>query len=326
MISCKSNSSKKNVDVSSIQIAFKEIRFDRELFACDTAQLEKAIEAIGNKYPDFSNVYFKELTGFYKNNDQTSFLQTVGHFLRYKDYRDLYDTVQHHYPNMDAVNDELKSAFQHIHYYFPEQKWGTVYYFISGLNNWSAVTIDSCIGIGLDMHLGKQYPYYASVQLPEYQIARCEKEYIPINACKAIFEDMFPYSMDGKTMLDIMIRKGKEMLFIESILPNATEHSLIGYTPAQLAWCKDNEAMIWHAFAQQKLIYATNWQDIMPYLQDGPTSIGMPQESPGNIGTFIGWQIIHAYLQKHPSATLQEILNNQNEAQQFLQASSYRPK
>jgi hypothetical protein len=49
--------------------------------------------------------------------------------------------------------------------------------------------------------------------------------------------------------------------------------------------------MIWHYFSQRKLLYSTQWADIMRYINEGPTSMGMPPESPGNIGSFIGWQI-----------------------------------
>jgi hypothetical protein len=37
----------------------------------------------------------------------------------------------------------------------------------------------------------------------------------------------------------------------------------------------------------------------MPYVNDGPFTQGMPETSPGNIGAFLGLQIVKAYVKKH---------------------------
>ncbi|HOZ50217.1 MAG TPA: hypothetical protein PLU17_00045 [Chitinophagaceae bacterium] len=324
--SCESSKNKKEIDVSKIDVQLKSHRFDKDLFACDTNHLKESINVLGNKYPDFANVYFKEITGFDRNNDNLVFLNSVRHFITYKDYKNLYDTVQIVFPNTNEMDASLSQLFKHVKYYFPNEKLGDVYYFISGLNSWSAVTVDTALGIGLDMHLGKDYPYYASVQLPEYQIEHCEKEYIPINASKVIYENIFPFEPDGKNLLELMLMKGKQQLFMEYTLPTTNDELLMGYTTKQLEWCKDNEAMIWNYFSAQKLLYSTNWQDVMRYVNEGPNSTGMPLESPGNIGTWIGWQIIRKYMDEHPEKTMVDILKSSIDAQTLLRDSGYRPR
>ena len=62
------------------------------------------------------------------------------------------------------------------------------------------------------------------------------------------------------------------------------------------------------------------------YVNNGPTSTGMPPESPGNIGSWIGWQIIKKYMHQHPEKKLLDILNDKNDAQTFLRESGYRPR
>jgi hypothetical protein len=253
-------------------------------------------------------------------------MNSVKHFLTYKDYVALYDTVQKVFPDVKDIDKELESLFKHVKYYFPKEKLGDVYYFISGLNSWSAITVDTSLGIGLDMYLGKDYPNYAAVQLPQYEIEHCSKEYIPVNASKVIYENMYPFEPDGKNLLDLMLMKGKELLFESYMLPNTKTELLIGYTPAQLKWCEQNEAFIWNYFSVQKLLYSTNWQDIMRYVNTGPSSTGMPPESPGNIGTWIGWRIIQEYMDHHPEKTLPDLLNEMLDSQAFLRESGYRPK
>lgn len=324
--SCSNEQTSKKADISNIPIQLKTIRFDRELYACDTNQLIESVNVLGNKYPDFANIFFKEMTGFAKTDDNEMFMKSLRHFLTYKDYRGLYDTVQKVFPDTKKIDDELSTLFRYVKYYYPQKKLGDVYYFISGLNSWSAITVDTAVGIGLDMYLGKDYPFYASVQLPDYEIAHCEPEYIPINTSKVIYEDMFPFQPEGKNLLELMLQKGKQLLFEEYTLPETSEEMLIGYTPGQFKWCEDNEAMIWNYFSVQKLLYSTNWQDILRYVNDGPTSTGMPPESPGNIGSWIGWQIIHAYMKQHPEKKLTDIIADRSDAQTFLRESGYRPR
>jgi len=324
--SCNNAASKKNIAVSNVHINYKAIRFDSLLFACDTNHIAVSVNELGNQYPDFAAVYFNEMTGFSKGNDTALFNQSVRHFLTYKDYKGLNDTVHKHFPNTIELDKQLESVFKHINYYFPKEKYGTVYYFISGLNSWSAVTVDTLVGVGLDMYLGASYPFYHSVQLPAYQIERCEKEYIPVNVSKAIYENMVPFDASGKTLLDLMISKGKQQVFAEYTNPAIKDEVLMGYQPAQLKWVQNNEAMVWNYFAEKKLLYSTQWQEMMRYVTDGPTSTGMPAESPGNIGTFIGWQIVRKYIENHPEEKLADILTSKTDSQSFLRESGYKPR
>jgi hypothetical protein len=325
-ISCNHPNAKKNIDASNIKINYQAIRFDRLLFACDTNDIAESVNQLGNLHPDFASVYFNEMTGFSKGNDTTLFNQSVRHFLTYKDYKGLNDTVQKHFPDTKDIDKQLEEVFKHIQYYFPKEKYGTVYYFLSGLNSWSAVTIDTLVGVGLDMFLGANYPFYNSVQLPAYQIERCEKEYIPVNVSKAIYENIVPFDATGKTLLDLMISKGKQQVFAEYTNPSIKDEILIGYQSAQLKWVQDNEAMVWNYFAEKKLLYSTQWQEMMRYVTDGPTSTGMPAESPGNIGTFIGWQIVRKYIENHPEEKLADILTSKTDSQSFLIESGYKPR
>jgi uncharacterized protein YjaZ len=176
------------------------------------------------------------------------------------------------------------------------------------------------------MYLGANYPFYNSVQLPAYQIERCEKEYIPVNVSKAIYENIVPFDASGKTLLDLMISKGKQQVFAEYTNPTIKDEILIGYKTAQLKWAQNNEAMAWNYFAEKKLLYSTQWQEMMRYVTDGPTSTGMPAESPGNIGTYIGWQIVRKYIENHPEEKLADILTSKTDGQSFLRESGYKPR
>jgi hypothetical protein len=324
LVSC-GNKSNKDVDVSSVKFNYKSIRFDRELFACDTLQIMNEINKLGKKYADFAAVYFNDITGFAAKGDSIIFKNSVIDFISHKDYKGMMDTVNLKFNNTKELDSKLNGLLKHLKYYYPKQAIGDVYYFVSGLNRWSAITVDSNIGVGLDMHLGKSYPYYESVQIPNYQLLRCEPEYIPINVAKAIFEDKYTSIPEGKSLLELMIDKGKQLVFAEYLLPQESDEKLIGYTEAQLKWCKENESMIWHYFTSQKLLYSTQWQQILQYVNDGPNSTGMPPESPGNIGSWIGWQMVRRYLKNNPTIVWTKVMDNKSDGLTFLRQSGYKP-
>lgn len=324
-ISGCNNGRNKTVDVSNIKVNFKAIHYYKELFSIDTNNIENGLDALGAKYPEFTSIFFDRLTGYGAIGNKDTFLKSIRHFLTYKDYRNLYDTVLLKFPNTKKLDKELESLFKHIKYYYPEEKWGTVYYFISGLNKWSAVTVDTALAIGLDMHLGRDYPYYPSVGLALYETENCEPKYIPVNASKTIFRNKFDFNPEDKSLLEMMIYNGIEMTFAEYTLPGTTDELLMGYTPEQLQWCKDNERMIWSYFKKQNLLFSTQMQQVMRYTLEGPTSTGMPPESPGNIGTWIGWQIVRKYLNENPEIKWNELSKQKINAQAFLTASKYKP-
>ena len=295
-------------DVSHIKIDLVTERFDKKLFDTTTTSLTSYLQQLQSTDPAFTNIFIYQVLGADPKWPADTTAAYVNLFVN--SYRSVYADAQKIFNDFSTYEKDIEKTMQYVKYYFPNEKLGDVYYFISGLNSWSAVTVDTALGIGLDMHLGKDYPYYASVQLPEYQIEHCEKEYIPINASKVIYENIFPFEPDGKNLLELMLMKGKQQLFMEYTLPTTNEELLMGYTTKQLEWCKDNEAMIWNYFSAQKLLYSTNWQDVMRYVNEGPNSTGMPPESPGNIGTWIGWQIIRKYMNEHPEKTMVDILKS----------------
>jgi hypothetical protein len=50
----------------------------------------------------------------------------------------------------------------------------------------------------------------------------------------------------------------------------------------------------------------------------------MPRESPGKAANWIGWQIVKAYMERHPNTSFQQLLAIES-PQMILDGSNYRP-
>jgi hypothetical protein len=327
-VACTS-SDEKLPDVSAIKIELKTQRLDRDLAKLDTNNLSKELQSLQQKYPDFLNFYLDTLMAFSINGNYTDTNKGIQiglrSFLTYKDYRGLFDTVAVHFPDTKSLEQDLIKGFKYMKYYYPKYEIPKIVYFMSELSNWGVVSYDTVLGIGLDMFLGEKYPFYRSVGQPDYMLINFRPESIPSSVFSALYLNMHPYSMEDKTLLDMMLQKGKQQYFLQKVIPFIKIEDRIGYTVAQLDWCEKNEGMIYNFFLNKELIYEKNWQKMMRYVSYGPGSTGMPPEAPGNIGTWLGLQIIKAYSKANPTLTPEDIFS-EKDGMKILKASKYKPK
>jgi hypothetical protein len=305
-------------------------RFDRAIAGIDTANIANGLVALQKQYPDFLNFWLDDLMQFgirgNFNADNPALQGDLRTFLTYKDFRGLFDTVAAHFPDTRQIEEPLSTGFRYYRQYYPKAQVPKIVYFVSGLNNWSVITVDSSIvGIGLDMYLGQDYPFYKAVQIPDYMVEQLRPEAAPVNVFKAIHQQRFPFIAENKTLLDMMMQRGKQLYFLSKVLPFVSEETYIGYTKAQLDWCKSNEAYIYNFFVKANLLYEKNWTKILRFVNEGPQTPGMPEQSPGNIGSWLGGQMVKAYMDKHPDLPMDSLFAN-GDSQALLQEAQYKPR
>lgn len=325
LFSFASCSSSDNSEISSIPISVDYIEFYKDFTALDTAQLQEGLDHLKEKYPDFLDFYIDTLSGLNIHGNYAEHLKDIQQFLTFKDFKQLFDTINIVFPETQKINKSLNDLFQHVKYYdgdfyIPEK----VYYFASALNGF-VVPIQSKknMGVGLDMFLGKDFWAYRSIGIPDYALIKFGADQIPVWVAKAIYEDKYPFNFTDLNLLEIMIAQGKEIYFLEQVLPSFPTFSLLGYTKEQFEWANQNEALIYNTFIQNELLYNKEQQKIMRFVNDGPNTPGFDIESPGNIGTFIGYKIIQSYA-KRTKLSLMEVLNSLN-AQEILKKANYKP-
>ncbi|HVB03211.1 MAG TPA: hypothetical protein VNE41_05790 [Chitinophagaceae bacterium] len=314
-------------DISRIELRVHIRRFDEDLFRVDSDQVSSGLRKLGKQYPVFLPVYLSQIMNYGAYSDTSRVLdQELQVFLKATEIMALEDTVKRHFPNLNTEESQLGLAFRYTKYYIPSFHPPQCVAFISALSNYGAVTVDTILGIGLDMFLGPAYPYYAKVSdpYPHYAIRQFAPQYITADCMKVIEQQLFPSALAGKPLIWQMIDKGKQLYFLDRVMPGAPDSIKIGYTGTQLAWCHFNEQMIWQYFIQNNLLYTTDMQETRHYVGEGPSTNGMPAGSPGNIGSWIGWQIVRAYMYRKPHTTLLKLMNL-TDYQRILDVSRYRP-
>lgn len=318
----------KDVDVSTIKIELEFQPFYKDFAALDTINFGENLLKLSQKYPDFTDFFldtllpFQKVNKHYLNADST---ETIRNIFTFKDYVALTDTVLKVFPDTKKQDEQIIQLLKLNKHYFPNVPLPTkVVYFESFLNKWTAFVNGNTLGIGLDMFLGPQFRPYEAIGMPQYALLNHTPECIPLWAAKAVYQVVQPSTPPyGFPLLDYMIANGKEIFYLSKVLPKMETSLFFSYTPAQLKWCEENEALIFNLFLQQNLLYSKDQQKIMRYVTPGPNSAGFPAEAPGDLGSFIGYKIMLAY-EKQTGKSLAESIDNLD-ANAIFQLSKYKP-
>jgi len=314
--------SKKSPDISSIKIELEVERFEQDFFKLDTLHLNQSIGALKLKYPVFSKDFLYNILGTtdtYMANDIPSFIRS---------YQPIFINTQAVIGKMDDASMEIKKGFKYVHYYFPEYKLPKkLISFIGPINSFGSIITTDAIAIGLHMYLGKNHPIYNSPQgqalYPSYISSRFEPSYIPINALKNVIDDMYPDQSMGKPLVAQMVEKGKRLYLLDHFLPQLADVLKTGYSQSQLDACYSKEKDIWSMFILNDFLYKSDPQLTRDYVNDGPTTQTLGEGSPGNIGQFVGWQIVKKWMNKNSKASLKDLMTK--DPTNLFNESKYKP-
>lgn len=322
--SCKN---KKNIpDVSDIKISLATTHFEKELFSLDTNKISFQFDSLISKQRDFGEIFLNNIINADPQWDSETTAAYVKDFI--SAYRSIYDTCEIVFSDFSPYEKEIKYGLQFLKYYFPDYKApGKIITYLGPIDGYGDILAENVFIIGLHQHLGREYSLYKSLKFqetyPRYISQRFEPDYISINCMKNIVLDMYPEKNDESSLIDKMIEKGKRLYVLGLLLPHYDEHKLIGYTEKQLKNCYKHEANIWSLFVQNNLLQMTDYNMQKNYISEGPKTQELGEDSPGNIGSFVGWQIVKKYMANHSELTPAVLMKTDSET--IFQEVKYKP-
>lgn len=324
LVSCK-HSNRKTPDISKINAPLQVIRFERDVFA-NNAPIDAKMNNLDQKYGSFTKDYLFNIVGISPSKD--SILRVLPLFI--DSYRAVYDSVQITFSDEKLNKDlePLKKALQLTKYYFPQYKTpAKLFTFVGPLDGYGCIMTSSGLAVGLQLYLGKDFPAYHTEYVqqvyPNYISRRFEPEYIPVNCVRNIVEDIFVDEPKSLPLVEQMIDAGKKLYIMDYLLPDLDESFILGYTKEQAKGCIQNEATIWNFFLQNNLLYSTDAESVRDYLNDGPNTPALGDNVPGNIGQFVGLQIVKKWMNEHTQTSFPDLVKTSS-AEIFKQ-SKYKP-
>lgn len=301
------------------------VRFDSAVINSDTRD---KLKNLYQTYPEFIGVYTENIMGV-DSNDTLTVINTLEQFLNDTIYgfKHTNEVVLSTFSDITRIQEQLNTAFGKIKFLYNDIKIPDIYFIVSGFNSslffWQDSLTKENIAIGSDMYLGSNYEYYNRV-VYNYQKQNMKPESIPIDIVSAYLFKNLPSTYTKNRLLENMIYRGKIMYVVSKIFNTASENEIMGYTKEQWNWCKKNEKFIWQRIIDKHDIFKSESLVLTSYLNDGPFTAEISQESPARLGTWIGMRIVDSYMNNNKEVSLQELISN-NDAQYILEMSNYRP-
>ena len=291
--------------VMAIPVEVKVERFDKIFFETQPKDLDK----VKKDFPFF----------FPAGNDDSIWLNKMQDPI----WRELYTEVQKKYSDFSPVKVELETLFKHLKYYFPQTKTPKVITVIAEMDYKNkAIYADSLVVISLELYLGKNHKFY---QFPNYLKQNFEQRQIAPDVVSSFSVRKIP-PVTEKDLLSQMIYYGKQLYLKDLLLPEYTDAEKMGYTPEQILWCQENESYMWRYFIEKELLYSNDQKLIPRFINPAPFSkfyLEIDNESPGQVGAWIGWQIVRSYV-KNNEVPIADLLKTRTK--EIFVKSKYKPK
>jgi hypothetical protein len=331
LISCNQKGNKP--DISNIHVSVDLKRFDEDFFTLDTNHLQSSIQVIQNKYPHFLSRYFEYFSpiNFMVYQQGKTYPEAVREY--YRNIKPLYEAAHEKFKNFDPYKSNFEKSLRYVKYYYPAFKIPELLTSVESLNPENAQEIygtiyfQDTLVVSLQMFLGKNFQAYDPTQYFDYLRRRFEPEYIVPNCIREVSKQIYPDTSQTSILIDQIIEKGKQWFIMDHFLPDTPDSLKTGFTGEQLRWCSENEGNIWAAIVKNADLYTVDPEIIQNYIGEAPFSeaAGMPEQiTPGNIGQWVGWQIVKKYAGMHKEMSLQQILYTPSKL--IFRDSNYKPK
>ncbi len=310
-------------EAPQLEVSFQTQRFDQALWA-NRQQLGNGAASFKATYVDFIPFYAEQLVEVSRANDPAMY-NNLQAFLQDPYIDTVYRDVLASYPDFKAIDAEFDRAFRFYKKHFPQAPLYDIITFVSGFKYKTAL-IDSAVLVGLDLYLGPDYKYYPMVDfMTLYLMRRLSPEHIVPDAMQLILEDLLPAQTKATQLLHRMMEQGKVLYALKQILPDVADSLIYGYSSAQMAWVNQNERNIWAYMLNRDILFTSDLGEVARFMNDGPFTNGLPEESPARLGPYIGSRIIASYMTKNKTLPLAELFALTDYDLLFKEAG-YKPK
>lgn len=295
-------------------------RFDKELFRLiDTGDTTLQARLAG-QYPEMLDIIGKGILNL-QSIEIPGFFGKVRSYYSEPTLKGLYRDAIAQYDSVEDIEKSLGYGFAYLKEHFPAMKIPAIYMHVSGFNQ-NILVGDSLLSLSIDKYMGMDYPLYQDF-FYDAQKRKMRRALVVPDYLAGWLMSEYPFEGKENVLLDQMIYEGKIKYLLTQALDTPDAAGLMGYTEQAYRWCKENEGKIWKAIIERKHLYTPDQLTTSRYFEDAPT-IFPENDAPGNIGTWIGWQIVNQYMKE--TGTAPEALMRNNNAQEILTAAKYKPQ
>ena len=221
-------------------------------------------------------------------------------------------------PDLTDAAIDLARGRDRLLEWTPDFVWPEIYGVISTYNH-AVLTSDTTVCVALNHFLGEDYDGYS--YFDKYQRRLKRPDMIAPMTMQAIVASRYPYkATPDATVISRMVYDGALVLAtalsVEGDGRSADEitRDLLGWTPEQWMWARDNESLAWNRLIEQDMIYSTDMTVADRLTRQSPSTPLLHPQAPGRMGTYLGMMVAKSWLDRNdgavPTALLDSVVYN----------------
>lgn len=218
-----------------------------------------------------------------------------------------FDGIDNTFPNLDKENkmlSKLKENYEHS----LAKKFPVIYSIISPYNQ-SVLLLDTdAAAIALNHYLGENYKPYS--YFPKHIRMFKTPAKLPFNLIESILRTEYPYRPDQDNLMERMLYEGIIKYAALQLLQIDDVATCCSFTDEQLQWCEQNRTSIFKKVFDDGLYQKSDPSLFESMLSPAPFSAPISPDSPGEIGKWIGLQLIQKIVSSQ-QISIRQLLENE---------------
>lgn len=220
----------------------------------------------------------------------------------------------------------ISSAFARLHFHFKNLEIPKDIIFANSNFNYNATCYKNSILVGLERYMGGENPVIIETlnptDFPEWIRKGMNEEFMDRDVLSSWISTLL-VPETNRYHIEEMIRWGKVHLITEMSLrienKEIETEMILRWTKKQYEWAKTNEGKFWKYLMDEELLYDGNEKNRAFLINNGPYTIGLPEESPDRMGQYLGYTMVKDYvfnegiaIETLPSIDYRKILKSYN--------------
>lgn len=310
-------------DIAKVEYNGEILRLDKAVFSLDDGFSEKDLMLLKPDYGDFLDIYLINIMQI-GSADNPMTANLFARFLNDPDWIALQELIEKKHPNLEKESAGLENAFKRYAVHFQETDLPKIVAYNSGFNV-GIYPEKNYLGIGLEWYSGNDLEIFKRLPpdlFPQYKRDKMMPEFMAINALKGWLYMTYQDKLHGESLLNRMAFAGKIHFIASVLMEEVSDRQLLNYTQQQIEWCERQEYEVWKYLLENDLIFSEGAKEVSTLMNDGPFTPGMPPESPGGVGNYIGYKMIKSFMERSKEVSLEQLINMEND-REFL--NNYKP-
>lgn len=237
-------------------------------------------------------------------------LVNIEQFKAQKHIKRFEKAIAQKFTDLQKRHQEITDGFKRLSVHFPHNKAPKSISYLYSNFAASAFCTETDIAIGLERYLGYKSPVIQSLppnQFYDWMKKAMDDQFLERDAvCAWVMTHYFEELNDVST-IEAIIQWGKILYCTEAAFPEYPKEIILRYSKANLAWATENERSFWEYLVKQKMLLSTSEKDQANLLREAPFTAGLPEKGPDRLGQFLGWRIVHSYMEQY-DLTLEQLI------------------